>query len=373
MKKKVLALVLALSAFAGSGAFAQTLSIDAHGSQRAVIMCYDNGALVYSALCRAEDDSFRAEIPEKYKDAKKKMYIADTREFVDINAPEETQSPEVSPEPSESPAPTTAPSATEEPYSTVKPSAAPQNAYPSVYEKALDAIFAPGIVKETEIRVNGDNEEVFAVTLLYQGRETTIEIEDDLKISGAPEAYSFMNGMDASALEEGDVICVTSNIAGDRIKTLDFVFRPTDEDIVTGSGDFGVNFEKLIGENASNSSGGWTVMKYGEKPSSGRYQYAFGVIAKKNENMLTLVNKEADTDKALEIDISKDTIVYSCDVSNKNEVEEGSVGDIFSTVSKRMFDDNKIEWEEDTSYNYALVRVVDGAATDIVLYNNYNE
>lgn len=373
MKKKILALVLALSAFAGSSAFAQTLNIDARGCQRAVIMCYDNGALVYSTLCRAENDSFRTEIPEQYKNTKKKMYIADTREFVDINTSEEQPEATQSPQPSESPAPTTAPSATETPSPTVKPSAKPQNAYPPVYEKAIDAIFAPGIVTETEMRVNGDSEEVCAVTMLYQGREVTIEIENDLKISGAPEAYSFMNGMDASALEEGDVICVTSNIAGDRIRTLDFVFRPAEEDIVTGNSDFGANFEKLIGEGASDSSGRWTVMKYGEKPSSDRYQYAFGVVAKKNENTLILVNKEADTDKALEIDISNDTIVYNCDVSNKNEVEEGNVGDIFSTVSKRMFDDNKIEWEEDTSYNYALVRVVDDIATDIVLYNNYNE
>lgn len=373
MKKKVLALVLALSAFAGSSAFAQTVNIDARGCRRAVFMCYDNGALVYSALCKAENDSFMADIPEQYKNTKKKMYIADTQEFVDINLAEEQPEATFSPEPPESLEPTAAPSQTETPEPTAKPSAPPQSAYPAVYEKALDAIFAPGIVEEIETRVNGDGEEVCAVTMLYQGREVTIEIEDDLKISGAPAEYSFMNGMDASALEEGDVICVTSNIAGNRIKTLDFVFRPTEEDIVTGNGDFGTNFEKLIGESASNSSGRWTVMKYGEKPSSDRYQYAFGIIAKKNENTLILVNREADTDKTLEIDISNDTIVYNCDVSNKNEVEEGSIGDIFSTVSKRMFDDNKIEWEADTSYNYALVRVVDGMATDIVLYNNYNE
>jgi hypothetical protein len=70
----------------------------------------------------------------------------------------------------------------------------------------------------------------------------------------------------------------------------------------------------------------------------------------------------------------KDTIVYTCDVSNKNEVEIASVGDITSTIPKSTFDkDNTIDFTNDYSYNYALVRVVDGTATDIVVYENYND
>ena len=110
-------------------------------------------------------------------------------------------------------------------------------------------------------------------------------------------------------------------------------------------------------------------MKYGEKASSDRYQYAFGLIGKVGSNSLTLINKSGSTDNVIEVDTKKDTIVYTCDVSNKNEVEIASVGDITSTIPKSTFDkDNTIDFTNDYSYNYALVRVVDGTATDIVVY-----
>ena len=91
-------------------------------------------------------------------------------------------------------------------------------------------------------------------------------------------------------------------------------------------------------------------------------------------NSLTLINKSGSTDNVIEVDTKKDTIVYTCDVANKNEVEIASVGDITSTIPKSTFDkDNTIDFTNDYSYNYALVRVVDGTATDIVVYENYND
>ena len=47
------------------------------------------------------------------------------------------------------------------------------------------------------------------------------------------------------SLEEGDVISLTSNVAGTRINHMYFIYRPQDEDIITGSQDFGTDFEKL--------------------------------------------------------------------------------------------------------------------------------
>ena len=67
-------------------------------------------------------------------------------------------------------------------------------------------------------------------------------------------------------------------------------------------------------------------------------------------------------------------VSFDLHVSNKNEVEIASVGDITSTIPKSTFDkDNTIDFTNDYSYNYALVRVVDGTATDIVVYENYND
>lgn len=74
-----------------------------------------------------------------------------------------------------------------------------------------------------------------------------------------------MKGKDAGSLEEGDVICLTANVAGTRINHMYFIYRPQDEDIITGSQDFGTDFEKLITENGSSVANQWKLMKYGEK------------------------------------------------------------------------------------------------------------
>ena len=215
---------------------------------------------------------------------------------------------------------------------------------------------------------------MYAVTLLAQGKEIKTLIENDVTFETSSEAYSFMKGKDAGKLEEGDVISLTSNVAGTRINHMYFIYRPQDEDIITGSQDFGTDFEKLITENGSSVANQWKLMKYGKKASSDRYQYAFGLIGKVGSNSLTLINKSGSTDNVIEVDTKKDTIVYTCDVSNKNEVEIASVGDITSTIPKSTFDkDNTIDFTNDYSYNYALVRVVDGTATDIVVYENYND
>ena len=215
---------------------------------------------------------------------------------------------------------------------------------------------------------------MYAVTLLAQWKEIKTLIENDVTFETSSEAYSFMKGKDAGNLEEGDVISLTSNVAGTRINHMYFIYRPQDEYIITGSQDFGTDFEKLITENGSSVANQWKLMKYGEKASSDRYQYAFGLIGKVGSNSLTLINKSGSTDNVIEVDTKKDTIVYTCDVSNKNEVEIASVGDITSTIPKSTFDkDNTIDFTNDYSYNYALVRVVDGTATDIVVYENYND
>lgn len=378
MKKKITALVLAVSAFMSSTAFAVTVNVENPEDTKAIVMCYDeNGVLVYSNLYKSEDGKFSFDIPSEYSDTKKKVYFVDTKEFRNVQITDEELN-DVTITDGETPTPS--PDAAEEPAETVKPAAtttptaAPvQNNYPSIYEKAVDALYAPGVVKEVETRSDSDGNEVYAVTVLYHGTEMTIGIETDLTISTAPEAYSFMKGQPVNMLEEGDVICFTANIAGDTIKTVDFIFRPTDEDIVTGTEDYGTSFEKLISENGSTVANKWTVMKYGVKPSSDKYQYAFGIVGKKDSNVLTLINMTGDEDQAIDIDIQNDTIVYTCDFSNKNQVEIGDVGSIQTTISRSAFNDGVADLTSDYSYNYALVRIVDGTATDIVVYNNYNE
>lgn len=366
MKKKVIALVLTASAVMSSAAFAQTLKLEKPDNTKAIVMCYDeSGKLVYSKLCKAEDGSFEADVPSEYDGMKKKVYFVDTKEFKDIT---EDSSPASTPVPDA----TDKPDASAKPTMTPKPTSKPSE-YPSVYEKEVDGIYAPALVKEVGTSTNENNEEIYAVTVFYHGREMTIGIEDDLTISTAPDAYSYMKGKTMDSLEKGDVICMTANIAGDTIRTVDFIFRPTEEDIVTGSEDYGTSFEKLVSSNGS-VAGKWGYMKYGEKASSDRYQYAFGIVAKKNSGSLTLINKDGDEDKAIDIDIQDDTLVYVCDVDGKEyEVEIGDTSSIETTIPNSVFNKDTVELNGDYSYNYALVRVVDGTATEIILYNNYNE
>ena len=353
MKKKIIAITLAVSAMMSTVAFAENinanytdnvLSFEQTDENIAVVSCYDeNGKLCYSNMYKSEDGNFSADIPKEYKGMKTKVYFVNSKEIKEVSVSDDVQ-PTATP----SVTPTATPSATEKPSATTVPTTKPSTDTPSIYEKVTDAIYAPAVVKEVETTTK-DGEDMYAVTLLAQGKEIKTLIENDVTFETSSEAYSFMKGKDAGNLEEGDVISLTSNVAGTRINHMYFIYRPQDEDIITGSQD-------------------------GEKASSDRYQYAFGLIGKVGSNSLTLINKSGSTDNVIEVDTKKDTIVYTCDVSNKNEVEIASVGDITSTIPKSTFDkDNTIDFTNDYSYNYALVRVVDGTATDIVVYENYND
>lgn len=378
MKKKFIAITLAVSAMMSTVAFAENinanytdnvLSFEQKDENIAVVSCYDeNGKLCYSNMYKSEDGNFSADIPKEYKGMKTKVYFVNSKEIKEVSVSDDVQ-PTATP----SVTPTATPSATEKPSATTVPTTKPSADTPSIYEKVTDAIYAPAVVKEVETTTK-DGEDMYAVTLLAQGKKIKTLIENDVTFETSSEAYSFMKGKNASSLEEGDVICLTANVAGTRINHMYFIYRPQDEDIITGSQDFGTDFEKLITENGSSVANQWKLMKYGEKASSDRYQYAFGLIGKVGSNSLTLINKSGSTDNVIEVDTKKDTIVYTCDVSNKNEVEIASVGDITSTIPKSTFDKGEaIDFTNDYSYNYALVRVVDGTATDIVVYENYND
>ena len=389
MKRKLLTFILALSLFSGSVVFAETLSAPYNGktavienaqSTKAVLVCFDtNGKLCYSNLYTAQDGKISADIPEEYKDTKKKIYFVGTGEIKDLELteniahetePEPTEAPDSMPESTD--APDTAPKATPKPE--INPTSKPAVSWPSVYEKQADAIYAPALVKEISTSVGRDGDDVYTITMFYQGKETSVDIDTDLKISTAPDEYSFMRGETVDNLQKGDVIYLTANIAGDTIRTVDFIFRPTVEDIATGDADYGTNFEKLF---VSNGKVGekWTFMRYGVKPSSEKYKYAFGIIGKVEGNLLTLINKEGDEEKCIEINMQRDTIVYSCDVDGKEyEVEIGSKSSVIATIPKKAFNKTgKVDLNDEYSYNYALVRTVNDIATDIIVYNNYNE
>lgn len=371
MKKKILALVLALSAVMTSGmAFAKTINIESRGDTRAILMCYDeNGTLVYSKLCKDTDGAL-VEIPSQYDGMKKKLYYVDSKRFVDADelAVEPTETPVATPVPTSAP--------TLKPSATPKPTQPSTNTYPSIYEKGVDAIYAPAVVKEVETTLDASGNEVYGVTVFQMGEEKKIPIETDVTFASAPIAYSYIEGKDAGILEEGDVIAFTANTSGTKIKNLDFLFRPTKEDIVTGGVDYGTNFEELFTSNGSLVANQWKTIPFGSKATSERYQYAFGIVGKRDGNTLTLINIAGKENEGIDIDLQKDTIVYTCDSSDKNFTEIGSISDITTSIPKSAFnnDEGAAELiEGDYSYNYALVRIVNKIATDVVVFNNYND
>lgn len=371
MKKKIISALLAVSAVLTTTALASEVQFENAGETRAVLTCFDgNGRLVYSNLYKSEDGKFTADVPSQYDGLTKKVYYLNSKNLVTLPGGE--------PSPSVTPAPeaTAKPEATVKPEMTVKPAptAKPQKDYPSIYEKEVDMIQAMALVKDVETRTNNNDEEIFGVTVLYQGKEMTVGIEDDITISSAPDTYKDLIGKTVESLERGDVICMTANIAGDTIRTVDLLFRPTEEDIVTGETNYGTNFEKLYTQNGK-VAGKWDIIPFGSKPSPERYQYVFGVVAFKDTGSLTLLNRNGVEDEEAELDIRRDTLVYTCDVDGREyTVELGDVSDIKTTLSQNIFDrEDPFVYSDRYRYNYALARVVDGITTELILFNNYNE
>ena len=200
MKKKLLSLILAAVMALPLTVFAENTAIRDMGNERAVLICYDNGRLVYSSLLKSENGAFDVEIPDEYKNTYKKLYYVGTDTFADFDdaekvTPEETAAPSVSP----SPEPTVTPEPSPTPAS--KPTAVPETETP--YEKAADGVFASALVTNVARSINSDDEEITSLTVYYQGKEVVMPVEDDVKISTAPKAHADLAGQTADSLKKG--------------------------------------------------------------------------------------------------------------------------------------------------------------------------
>lgn len=368
MKKKIVSFLVAAFTLLGC------VSALAAETNKAILLCYDGGKLVYSTLLTIGEYKT---IPEEFEAADKKVYVVDEEKFMTIEeydaissatktaateAPAATQAPAETPKETATPAP--------------KPTAEPKSASlpaDSPYEKASEGIYASALVTGVERSVNSNNEDITLLDVYYQGEEMKVPVLDSITIASAPDEYSYVKGETAQSLKEGDVICFAANIAGDKIKELALLFRPTDEDIITGTENYGTNFEKLYTAGGK-VAGQWNYVKFGSKPGKDKYQYAFGAVAKKDSGSITIINKSEDPNDAIEIDLSPNAYVYTCDVSGKEYTyENGGTSDISSSLPGKLLNGDTVELSEDYSYNYAFVRMVDETATDIVLFNGYND
>lgn len=329
--KKLLIAALAAAALSMPCAYADSAADEAIR----IVACYDeDGKLVFADRVRDGES-----IPEEYADFETKVFELKT-------APAPSATPEA-PKATEAPAPTATP----------KPTLHP------AYEKAADASSAFAVVKKVVTALNDNNEEIYAVTCLYQGQEITVQVAQDIIIKSAPDAFRELKGSDALALEAGDVIYYETNLAGSRVRGIYLIHRPAN--ILEG------NFYSYF--TASGKAGGmWSVVPFGGKAPSGRYAYAFGIIKEKYDNTLTLYPVSGIADDAIDIDFTSDTVTYICDMEGKTQLEIARPAGIKkSRISKPAIDeDDNVTFNTDHTYSIAVIRLVDDTATDIVVYQN---
>ena len=380
MKGKIFALALCISAAAAASASAAELDAYVNGqslvisaadgmSERAAVACYDaNGRLVYANSASAQDGNYTINIPAEYETVRLyeggNTYDINIEESVPTASPAATDSPETSTEATAAPEGTSAPSAS--------PSAS-ETPLPSVYENEADAVRAFYVVDEVASYMNSDNEDAYKISAYYLGGKTEVGVNADIEIEAAPDAYQNLIGMNAAALQKGDVVVFSSNLARTEVRGIKVIYRITD---IFDGGDYGSVFEKLISENGKVAGeGSWTVRPYGAKMSSNRYQYAFGIITDKSGSSFTLYPLSGEGADAMEVDFADDTIVYTCDMDSRAreyEIENASVSAIVkSGIPSSAFDDeDNIDFTSDYVYNLALVRFVDGVASEVMVYQN---
>lgn len=343
-----------------------------------VVAVYENGALYSCAYGTYENGTVHAEVKLPAGEYTAKAFFTDNgtvtieKGFLNPVPDKGTPAPSVTPTPSADVTPTPAPTNN---TGTPSPSKTPRPTYHPAYESEKDAVEAIAVVRNVNMTdVNGDTK--YSINAYYRAEEVTFNIDEDKIIDSAPDAFSELGGQSVGVLKKGDVIMIACTPSGS-LKRVDLIARPVKDDIVTGSTDYGDNFEQLF--SCRGVVGGrtdWKAGVYGAKLPSDGTGYVFGVIRAKDKGSVVLVNKDGMDKDAYYIDLSDNVIVYTCDVSDKNEVSVGGAANIIrSGIAKADLDedDNIKEWKEGGEYNYALVRVVDQTAVEMVLYTGYND
>lgn len=341
------------------------------GKERMILSGYDeNGTLQASRLFEAEEG--RIIIPLEFAKYHRLRAFFSVNEGVYDFIIEEG-SPSATPEVTASPEVTSAPVATATPKPTKTPAASEQKKFPEVYETELEAVHAPALVKQVSTGTNENSEECYYVDVLYQGSEYTLEVDKSLAVSAASDAFAYMTGSSAGALIEGDVVNFAANLQG-KINRMGFVYRPAETNIVTDGNDYGTSFEKLITENGAVAGrNGWSAALYGGGSSKAKNQLAFGVVRDKKGDTLILLGPDGSEENAMYVSMTPSTIVYICNMSAKKEISIGNTAGIAKSSIPKADENGNIEYSDSYRTNYALVRTIDGIATDIILYTNYNK
>ena len=248
---------------------------------------------------------------------------------------------------------------------------------PPPYERSLDSYYTFSVIKSVSA-ATGDNGPEYLVEVLREGNEEQLHVSTDVKIAVSSDYYSDLTGADASALTEGDLVYFERNLAGTKITNMAFIYRPVKENIITSTQNYGTNFERLFSTGgrvyASPANEAGTVIGYGAKEGKNRYQYAFGAVLEKGNGYFTLINRSGISDNAIEVATTRDTIVYTCDISARRDRLDISTpaAIVASGIPKSEYKDGGvITFSDDWDYAYAFARIINGVATEIVIYTGY--
>ncbi len=329
----------------------------------AVLSFYNDGVLSYSAMAMRTESGYSFNVPEEYLGERARIcYIGGGIFDMEI---EEMESPSASP--SASPEASEAPSASPEATASPAPERTP---VPEAYERELDAIHAPAVVmgiSQTQI----DGEYYDTLRMLYQGSEVTVSIRDQVTIVSAPDASEYLVGQGTDALREGDVIHLTADLQG-RVRSIEFIYRPDFQNYVVSGGDYGTDFSKLISDSGvvANQSG-CSVASYSRGTSGSGTQYAFGVPVDVRGNVLTMANEDGT---AMDVYVNSKAMVYTVRNSSRGDNVEFA-GNGCNAVDRTYVPDSAFDengnissWSDIDVTSYALVRIVNGTATDIVVF-----
>lgn len=331
----------------------------------AVLSFYDDGTLSYSAVSVWDGSGYSFDVPEKYLGGRARIcYIGGGIFDMDID---QGEAPIPSASASPSPDSTATPEATASPGAAAAPQRTP---VPEAYERELDAIHAPAVVLSVS-QTQADGEYYDTLKVLYQGSEMTVSVRDQVTIVSAPDAAEYLIGQGTDALRAGDVIHMTADLQG-RVRSIEFIYRPDFQNYVLSGADYGTDFRELISDSGvvANQSG-WSVVSYSRGASDSGTQCAFGVPVGVRGNVLTMANADG---KTADIYVNSKAVVYTV----RNSPRSGNIefaGNGCNAVERSYVpgssfdeDGNVMSWEDADASSYALVRVVNGTATDIVVF-----
>lgn len=322
-----------------------TAMLPVRAADTAVLVVYRNERLIYSTHASKSGDGYEFVISDEYKDDCIKVYCDEETEcnihYVNDDAPQP-------PEPSKTATPLPE-AVTPSPPETAAPVKTP---YPAVYEKALDAVNAPAVVEKVSEQII-DGETYYVTDMLYQGAEITSKIRDSVIIESAPAAHTELVGKSAAALKEGDVIHFTCDLQG-RIRSIEFIYRPDFTDYVKNGDSYGNKFEDLIGS---------------DKYSS----FSFGVPVKTAKGYMLLADIAGET---TDIDLNTGTFVYTVRNNRRGDKAEltgmgsGAIERVHIQSSNFDEENNVISWEDADTSVYALARLRNGTATEVIVFVN---